>query len=60
MMVPDDLKQGKSLRNILRIYGLSLPGYYYKPRESHVERLDLLHQRGDQGHCIRKTNILIQ
>ena len=39
-MVLDDLKQGMSLRNFSKISGISLSGYYYKPRERHVERLD--------------------
>ena len=29
-----------SLRNISRISGMSLYGYYYRPREKQVERLD--------------------
>ena len=40
MMVIEDLKQGMSLRNISRISGISLSGYYYKPKERHFERLD--------------------
>ena len=40
MMVIEDLKQGMSLRNISMISGISLSGYYYRPRERHFERLD--------------------
>ena len=40
MMVLDDLKDQIPLREISRISGISLSGYYYKPRERHVERLD--------------------
>ena len=53
-MVINDLKDQIPLREISRISGISLSGYYYKLRERHVERLDPLHQRGDQGHCIKK------
>jgi transposase InsO family protein len=40
MMVLEELKHEMSLRNISRISGISLSGYYYRPRERHVERLD--------------------
>ena len=40
MMVLEELKHEMSLRNISRISGMSLSGYYYRPRERHVERLD--------------------
>ena len=40
MMVLEDLKQEMSLRNISRVSGISLPGYYYKPRKRHIQRLD--------------------
>ncbi|QRF75048.1 putative transposase OrfB [Thermoplasmatales archaeon] len=40
MMVIEDLKSTMSLRNISRISGISLSGYYYKPKEKHIQRLD--------------------
>ena len=40
MMVLEDLKQGMSLRNISRISGISLSGYYYRPRKRNIQRLD--------------------
>ena len=40
MMVLEDLKQEMSLRNISRISGISLSGYYYRPVERHIQRLD--------------------
>ena len=40
MMVLEDLKDQIPLREISRISGISLSGYYYRPRERHVERLD--------------------
>jgi transposase InsO family protein len=40
MMVLEDLKHEMSLRNISRISGISLSGYYYRPRERHIQRLD--------------------
>ena len=40
MMVIDDLKDRIPLREISRISGISLSGYYYKPRERHVEQFD--------------------
>ena len=40
MLVLEDLKDQIPLREISRISGISLSGYYYKPRERHVERLD--------------------
>ena len=46
MMVLEDLKHEMSLRNISRISGISLSGYYYRPMERHVERLDPLSRRG--------------
>ena len=39
-MVLDDLKDQIPLREISRISGISLSGYYYKSKERHVERLD--------------------
>ena len=39
-MVINDLKDQIPLREISRISGISLSGYYYRPRERHVERLD--------------------
>ena len=39
-MVIGDLKQEMSLRNISRISGISLSGYYYKPVKRHIQRLD--------------------
>ncbi len=39
-MILEDLKHEMSLRNISRISGISLSGYYYRPKERHVERLD--------------------
>ena len=35
-----DLKDQIPLREISRISGISLSGYYYRPKERHVERLD--------------------
>ena len=40
MMVPEDLKHEISLRNISRISGMSLSGYYYKPVKKHIQRFD--------------------
>ena len=40
MMVLDDLKDQIPLREISRISGISLSGYYYRPRERHIQRLD--------------------
>jgi transposase InsO family protein len=40
MMVLDDLKDQIPLREISRISGISLSGYYYRPRKRHVQRLD--------------------
>ena len=40
MMVIDDLKDKVPLREISRISGIPLSGYYCKPRERQVERLD--------------------
>ena len=40
MMVLEDLRQEMSLRNISRISGISLSGYYYRPVEKHIQRLD--------------------
>ena len=40
MRVLEDLKQEMSLRNISRISGISLSGYYYRPRKRHIQRLD--------------------
>ena len=40
MMVLDDLKDNVPLREISRISGISLSGYYYKPRKRQVVRLD--------------------
>ena len=40
MMVIDDLKDKVPLREISMISGIPLSGYYYKPRERQVERLD--------------------
>ena len=40
MMVLEDLKDQIPLREISRISGISLSGYYFKPKERHVERLD--------------------
>jgi hypothetical protein len=39
-MVLEDLKQKMYLRYISRISGISLSGYYYHPKERHLERLD--------------------
>ena len=41
MMVLEDLRQEISLRDISRISGISLSGYYYRPVERHIQRLDL-------------------
>ena len=54
MIVLDDLKDQIPLREISRISGISLSGYYYKPRERHIQRIDplsrkrsgMLHQKG--------------
>ena len=40
MMVMEDLKHDMSLRNISRISGISLSGYYHKSTERHIQRLD--------------------
>ena len=40
MMVLEDLRQVMSFRNISRISGISLSGYYYWPVERHIQRLD--------------------
>ena len=40
MMVLEDLKHEMSLRNISRISGISLSGYYYRPVKRHIQRLD--------------------
>ena len=40
MMVIDDLKDQIPLREISRISGISLPGYYYKPVKRYIQRLD--------------------
>ena len=40
MMVIDDLKDQISLREISRISGISLSGYYYKPVKRYIQRLD--------------------
>ena len=40
MMVLEDLKQEMSLRNISKISGISLSGYYYRPVGRHIQRLD--------------------
>ena len=40
MMVLEDLKDQIPLREISRISGISLSGYYYKPRERHIQRID--------------------
>ena len=45
-MVINDLKDHIPLREISGISGISLSGYYYRPRERHVERLDPLSRRG--------------
>ena len=39
-MVLEDLKHEGSLRNISRISGISLSGYYYRPVKRHIQRLD--------------------
>ena len=39
-MVLEDLKPQMSLRNISRISGISLSGYYYRPRKRYIQRLD--------------------
>ena len=36
MMVLEDLKHEMSLRNISRISGISLSGYYYRPVKIYV------------------------
>ena len=40
MMVLEYLRHRMSLRNISRISGISLFGYYYRPRERHIQRID--------------------
>ena len=40
MMVLDDLKDQIPLREISRISGISLSGYYYKSVKRHIQRLD--------------------
>ena len=40
MMVLEDLKHEMSFRNISRISGISLSGYYYNPMKRHIQRLD--------------------
>ena len=40
MMIIEDLKHEMSLRNISRISGISLSGYYYRPVKRHIQRLD--------------------
>ena len=40
MMILEDLKHEMSLRNSSRISGISLSGYYYKPKDRHIQRLD--------------------
>ena len=40
MMVIDDLKDQIPLREISRISGISLSGYYYKPVKRYIQRLD--------------------
>ncbi|MEM0136364.1 MAG: IS3 family transposase [Thermoplasmatales archaeon] len=40
MMVLEDLKQEMSLRNISRISGISLSGYYYRYVNRHIQRPD--------------------
>ena len=40
MMILEDLKHEMPLRNISRISGMSLSGYYYKPKERHIQRID--------------------
>ena len=60
MMVLEDLKQEMSLRNISRISGISLSGYYYRPVERHIQRLDPTIRNKIKGDCIRKANIRIQ
>ena len=40
MMVLEDLKDHMPLREISRISGISLSGYYYRPVEKHIQRLD--------------------
>jgi hypothetical protein len=59
-MVINDLKDQIPLREISRISGISLSGYYYKPVKRHIQRLDPSIKDEDQGHCIRKTDIRIQ
>jgi transposase InsO family protein len=39
-MVINDLKDQIPLREISRISGISLSGYYYKPMKRHIQRLD--------------------
>ena len=38
-MVINDLKDQIPLREISRISGISLSGYYYKPVKRHIQRL---------------------
>ena len=40
MMVLEDLKDHMPLREISRISGISLSGYYYRPVGRHIQRLD--------------------
>ncbi len=40
MMILDDLKNNIPLREISRISGISLSGYYYRPVKRHIQRLD--------------------
>ena len=40
MMVLDDLNEQIPLREISRISGIPLSGYYYRPVKRHVQRLD--------------------
>ena len=70
-MVINDLKDQIPLREISRISGISLSGYYYRPSERHVERLDpstrarigTLHQKDrhtDTGECGQYSGIKVQ
>ena len=40
MMVLEDLKDQIPLMEISRISGISLLGYYYRPREKHIQMID--------------------
>ncbi|MEM0134653.1 MAG: hypothetical protein QXU18_05415 [Thermoplasmatales archaeon] len=40
MIILEDLKQEMSLRNISRISGISLSGYYYRHVNRHIQRND--------------------